>query len=195
MDIYICLSNGIAFRVHSTHIELSLCWFNVVSLSGTLAQRFAFKKNCNCYFICSIWKVSTVYTKYTRLVQYCATVCDAGPELKHWINVFLLYTWRLKGGVGLDIGAPCSPSWQWIENHRHVHYLTNIGPNYRPTAVQAKRQYLLNSQVSRYCLLHLKSSIVQYLFTLQVSRNCLLPFKSIVNQKILYWSGRTRWMS
>ena len=66
---------------------------------------------------------------------------------------------------------------------------------YRPTAVQAKRQYLLTSQVSRYCLLHLKSCIVQYLLTLQVGRNCLLPFKSIVNQKILDWSRRTRWMS
>ena len=43
--IYICLSNGIAFRVHSTHIDLSLCitirnasptlkqhWFNVLRL-------------------------------------------------------------------------------------------------------------------------------------------------------------------
>ena len=34
-------------------------------------------------------------------------------------------------------------------------------------AVQAKRQYLLTLQVSRYCLLHLKSSIVRYLLTLQ----------------------------
>ena len=33
--IYICLSNRITFRVHSTHIDLSLCWFNGVSLSAT----------------------------------------------------------------------------------------------------------------------------------------------------------------
>ena len=59
------------------------------NIKTTLIQRFAFKKNCNCYFICSIWKVSTVYTKYTILAQYWATVCDAGPELKHWINVFI----------------------------------------------------------------------------------------------------------
>ena len=60
------------------------------NIRTTLIQRFAFKKNCNCCnFICSIWKVSTVHTKYTILVQYWATVCDAGPELKHSINVFL----------------------------------------------------------------------------------------------------------
>ena len=35
-----------------------------------------------------------------------------------------------------------------------------IGPYYGPTAVQAKRQYLFTSQVSRYCLLHLKNNIV-----------------------------------
>ena len=40
----------------------------------------------------------------------------------------------------------------------------NIGPNYKPTAVQAKRQYLL---------------------TCKVSRNCLVPYKSIVIQKVL----------
>ena len=37
---YICLSNGIAFRVPRTHIDLSLCWLNVVSLSVTLAQHY-----------------------------------------------------------------------------------------------------------------------------------------------------------
>ena len=42
---------------------------------------------------------------------------------------------------------------------RRVHYWTNIGPYYKPTAVQSKRQYLLTLQVSGYCLLNLKSSI------------------------------------
>ena len=70
-----------------------------------------------------------------------------------------------------------------------------IRPYYRPTAVQAKRRYLLISQVGRYCLLHLKSSIVQYLLTLQERRNCLLPFKSIVSHEITDKSGRTCWMT
>ena len=55
------------------------------NIKTTLIPRFALKKYCNCYFICSIWKVSTVYTKNTILVQYWATDCDAGPELKHCI--------------------------------------------------------------------------------------------------------------
>ena len=78
---------------------------------------------------------------------------------------------------------------------QHVHHWTNIGPYYRPTALQAKRKYLFTLQVSGYCLLHLKSRIVQYLFTLKVSRNCLLPFKSIVIQKILGKSGKTCWVA
>ena len=57
--------------------------------------------------------------------------------------------------------------------------------------MQAERQYLHTLQVSRYCLLHLKSNIVQYLLTLQVSRICLLPFKSIVIHEIMDKSGRT----
>ena len=140
---------------------------------------FCVKKNCNCYFICSIWKVSTVNTKYTILVQYWATFCNAGPELKHWINVFSLSNMETKG-------------WS-TSGHRGTLFTLlamngespDIGPDYMPTAVQAKRQYLLTLQVSRYCLLHLKSSIVRYLLTSQASRNCLLPFKSIVIQKIL----------
>ena len=56
----------------------------------------------------------------------------------------------------------------------HVHHCANICLYYRPTAVQAKRQYLL---------------------TLQVSRYRLLPLKSIVIQKILDKSGRTCWMT
>ena len=31
------------------------------------------------------------------MVKYWATVCDAGPELKHWINVFLLSNLETKG--------------------------------------------------------------------------------------------------
>ena len=38
-----------------------------------------------------------------------------------------------------------------MENHPTCPLLNHIGPNYRPTAVQAKRQYLLTLQVSRYC--------------------------------------------
>ena len=34
---------------------------------------------------------------------------------------------------------------------RHIQHSTSIGPYYRPTAVQAKRQYLLTLQVNRYC--------------------------------------------
>ena len=46
---------------------------------------------------CSIGKVSTVHTKYTILVQYCSTVCDAGSEFKQRINVFLLSNLATKG--------------------------------------------------------------------------------------------------
>ena len=36
-----------------------------------------------------------------------------------------------------------------------------IEPTLDPTVVQAKRQYLLTLQVSRYCLLHLKGIVIQ----------------------------------
>ena len=67
------------------------------NIKRTLIQRFVFEKNCNCYFNCSIRKVSAVHTKYTILVRYSAPVCDAGPEFKHWINVFLLANPETKG--------------------------------------------------------------------------------------------------
>ena len=150
-----------------------------------MIQRFAFKKNCNCYCICSIWMVSTVYTKYTILVQYRAAVCDAGPELKHWINVFLFSNlaskgWSRSGHEGtlftlLAINGE-SPDMSTIE--------PILEPIIGLLPCKPKK-YMLTLQVSRYCLLHLKSSIVRYLLTLQASRNCLLPFKSLVIQEIL----------
>ena len=111
----------------------------------------------------SILKISTVHTKYTILVQYWATVCDAGPELKHWINAFHYEIQRLKVRVGLQIAEPCSPSCFHLINEwritRHVHHWTNIRPFYRPTAMQAKRQYLLTLKqhgVDVSCLMELQ---------------------------------------
>ena len=154
------------------------------NIKTTLIQRCAFKKNCNCYFFCRIWKVLTVYTKYTILVQYWATVCDAGPELKHWINVYLISNLETKWwsrsahrGTMFTLLAMNgeSPAMSTIE----------LDPIIGLLPCKQKRQYLLTLQVGRYCLLHLKNSIVRYLLTLQASWNCLLSFKSIVIQKIL----------
>ena len=40
-----------------------------------------------CILLGYFYYVSTVHTKYTILAQYWATFCDAGPELKHWIDI------------------------------------------------------------------------------------------------------------
>ena len=132
-----------------------------------------------CYFNCNIKNVPTVYTKNTILFQYWPTVCDAGPGSKHWMKVFLIWNLEIKDRVGLHIGEPSLTSCFHSSNEwritRQVHHWTNIGAYYRPTAVQAKRQYLLTSQVSRYCLLHLK--------------------RGTVIQKIVDKSGRPCWMT
>ena len=68
------------------HTLTCLCRFNVVSLSATLAQHWLkqhwFNVLCLKRIATVIRKVSTVHTKYTILVQYWATVCEAGMKLK-----------------------------------------------------------------------------------------------------------------
>ena len=77
------------------------------------------------------------------MVQYWATVCDAGPELKHWINVFLLSNLETKG---------------WSRSgHRGTLFtlleMNGESPDMSPVEpALAKRQYLLTLVTSKQIL-------------------------------------------
>ena len=76
----------------SADLMLYLCLRRYPNIKTTLSQRFVFEWNCNCYFNCQMYHLNEIYTVHNKneiLVQYRATVCDAGPALKHHcINVF-----------------------------------------------------------------------------------------------------------
>ena len=133
-------------------------------------------------FFCQIkshLECQSTHCLVSLLYQGCITIRNASPTLKqHCFNCLCLnktdiFIVALKT---FQLSIPNTQYWYtsgplFLTLARHVHQCTSIGSYYRPC--KPKRQCLLTLQVSRYCLLHLKSSIVQYLLTLQVSRNCL----------------------